>query len=144
MSGMVVSATTSSISVKREADVFLEKAEALVVAAEREWAEGNLNDALEFGYQAALRLAGSRVVAKKEGKKSRRCSGVTAWERFASVDALGADQAATFSGFSGVRSRVLNRIESEASEDTVRALLSAVRNFLDVVERERGWLSPAA
>lgn len=142
MAGNVVSATVRSMNRKDPSEVFMSKAHGLLLAAEQSLAAGQYADALEQGYQAALRIAGSRISSLSQRKRKR--AGVSVWEKLAIVDEAGEEQARIFEPYSASRSRVLNGIDKGVSAEYVRVLLGHVAEFIDYVERERGWLSPAA
>lgn len=142
MAGNVVSATVGAIKRQDPSAVFMAKAHGLLLAAEKAYQDGRYSDALEQGYQAALRIAGSRISPLSQRKRKR--AGVSVWEKLASVDEAGEAQAQIFEPYSAVRSRVLNGLDKDISPICVRRLLAHVSEFIDFAERERGWLSPAA
>ena len=140
MNNPVKSSSVPSRSFQTASDVFLEKARSLYLASLRHWDRGEYAEALEAAYQAALRLAGARVESAR--KKKARPTG--AWERLKLLDEDGKARAVEFSQYSRIRARVLNGIEENVSAHVVRNLIDSVASFLDEVEGERGWLTPAA
>lgn len=142
MAGHVVSSTVGARAQKGEQDVFLDKAYGLLSAATEAFHSGGTAEALEYGYQAALRIAGARITSL--GVRKRKRTGVSVWQKLAEVDDAGVRQAKTFSAYSAKRSRVLPGVDSDVSAHCVQKLLSDVKEFIDFAEQERGWLSVAA
>lgn len=142
--GQIISATTRFDSqAARRRDDFIAKARVLLSQAEVYRAKGQLIEALDVAYQAALRLAGARIA---DSAVARRRRGVPsgAWEQLKLVDDAGVAQAEEFAVYSRLRSRLLSGAQWEVSEVVVDELIGKVSEFLGAVEGSLGWSMDAA
>lgn len=142
--GQIISATTRFDSqTAHRRDAFLAKARVLLSQAEVYRTKGQLIEALDAAYQAALRLAGARIA---DSPLARRRRGLPsgAWEQLKLVDDAGEAQAAEFAAYSRLRSRLLSGAQREVSERVVDELIAKVADFLVAVEGSLGWNLDAA
>ncbi|QGU01709.1 hypothetical protein CKALI_04150 [Corynebacterium kalinowskii] len=129
----VVSATTRSISGgqgKRAS--FISRASILLRDAVLSYSQGELADALEFAYQAALRTAGAYVAGTPVAKRRRKPTG--AWGQLALAGPEGKAWSASFAPYSTIRSRLITGLDSAVDSETVTELIELVEHFLDEVE----------
>ena len=138
----VISATAKFRRSSFKREEFLGKARYLLADAKRSLAAGDKESALEFAYQAALRTAGARVADSKVATRARKPQ--SAWEQLRLVDEEGAAQAAQFSAYSRLRSRVASGLEFNVEEGVVRRLVEQVEGFIFDVESVDGQLPAAA
>ncbi|MBV7281664.1 SAV_6107 family HEPN domain-containing protein [Corynebacterium sp. TAE3-ERU30] len=111
-------------------------------AAQQALLDDKLLDALEYGYRAALRLAGARVADSPVAKRRRLPR--SAWDQLRLVDQRGADYADLFEAFSRVRQRALNGLDRHISPARVGTLMRLVESFLDDVDEQLHPTSTAA
>lgn len=130
----IISATTkfqsAGNSAKRQR--FLLQAHDLLFRARQEAAGGNMEDALELAYQAALRTAGAWVAGSAVANRKRLPS--SAWDR---LDLVGAEARAwskSLRAYSRTRSRVISGLDDTVAEGTVLELIAAVGEFLNAAE----------
>lgn len=140
--GEVISATTRFMRVSGKSSEFLSKANVLLGQAKQHRREGDLALALELSYQSALRAAGAVVAGSPVAAKKRKPSG--AWDRLRMVDADAAVWADEISGFSTLRSRVANGLDTDLDEALLDHFMARVEKFLDEAERGAGWLPAVA
>ncbi|KQB86768.1 SAV_6107 family HEPN domain-containing protein [Corynebacterium lowii] len=113
-------------------EAFLVKAGALLDRARAERQRGQGDEAFEFAYRCALRVAGAVIASSPVGKRRRLPTG--AWARLRLVDVRGGDWADEFEAFSRLRSRLNSGLESGVEERVVDSLLALASEFLDEVE----------
>lgn len=128
----VISATTSKAygaAVKpSRRDAFLAAAEELLDAADREMNGGAVDLAMEYGYRAALRIAGA-VNAESDVLRKRKRLPTSAWDKLALTGAQGERWAARFQTFSRQRGRVASGLDQRPDPVIVRRLLDATKAF---------------
>lgn len=129
----VMSATTRSMAGRpSKRSAFVSRASILLRDAVRSYGQGELADALELAYQAALRTAGAYVAGSPIAKRRRLPSSV--WEQLVLIGPEGGDWAGAFKDYSVRRSRLINGLDSDVSQDVVADLIELVEAFLDFVE----------
>ena len=122
---------------------YLDKASALLKEGYRCLAGGDLEGALEAGYQAVLRTAGARVAATSTDRKRRPIAG-SVWDKLRKIDAAGIAQAEQFERFARTRSRLVMGVPVLISGGLVKELLIAAEGFIQWVNEETGLLPVAA
>lgn len=128
----IVSATTSTIkTTSNKRAIMVGRAIHLQNSAVIALQNGQLADALEFAYQAALRTAGAYFA---EPQKVRRKKSGSVWDRIAKMDDRGAFWAAKFKPYSRTRARALSGLPVDFVTTDVQELLSLVDEFLAEVE----------
>lgn len=138
----VVSATTRKTGGVSKFDDFLRKADALLQEAGEYRALGHVDLALEYGYRAALRIAGAWVADSKVARRVRKPS--DAWGQLALVGGDAAEWAVTFQGYSQLRSHVVSGVTHGVDSDVVDSFLALVVRFRDVVMGEGMGVAIAA
>lgn len=131
----VVSATTRSLTGGQgKRATFISRASVLLRDAIACYGKGELLDALELAYQAALRTAGAYIAGTAVAKRRRKPTG--AWKQLALASADGKLWAESFAPYSTMRSRLINGLDREIEAKTVAALIGLVERFLDEVEND--------
>lgn len=129
----VVSATTRALGgAGSKQAAFIRRASILLRDAVREYGQGNYVDAMELGYQAALRTAGAYIAGTSVAKRRRLPAG--AWSRVALAGGDGAAWASSFAPFSKNRSRLISGLDNEVDPALVADLIELTQHFLDEVE----------
>lgn len=123
-------------------DRFVEQALDLLSAARASAARGQMEDALEMAYRAALRAAGARVAGSTVGRRKRLPS--SAWEQVALIGPADAQWAAGFGEYSRVRSRVASGMDPVPADEVVLGYLALAARYVDVTESELGFGGLAA
>ena len=128
----VISATTSSTygaaARPSRRDTFLASAESLLGAARAELASSRPDLAMEYAYQAALRVAGA-VNAQSPVLRTRKRLPTSAWDKLALTGEGGKAWADRFRAYSRQRGRVASGIERNLDTDLVRRLLKDAESF---------------
>lgn len=138
----VISATTRfSRRGGRQAE-FLAKAKVLLAQSQDHFGAGDIDLALEYAYQAALRVAGARVAESPVAHRKRKPT--NAWEQLRLVDDDGVRQAGSFERYSRFRSRVSSGIELDPDPATVACVMELAAAFLAEVELGEGTVFAAA
>lgn len=128
----VISATTGSVSgapvrVGKSA-TFLATAESLLEESRAYLAAGDYSLALEYGYRAALRVAGA-VNADSPVIRKRKRLPTSAWEKLALTGAEGKEWAEKLEKFSTLRSRVSTGIVTSPDSVVVRHVVALAEEF---------------
>lgn len=139
----IISATTRGAGGQAKRDRFLVNARVLLDQSREHLSAGDTGLALESAYQAALRTAGARISGSAKIAKRKRLP-ASAWEKLAIVDDDGAVQAAQFSNYSSVRSRISSGIDPDPDAEFVTEFLRLAGDFLLAAEVEAGWHQSAA
>lgn len=138
----VISATTRFFRRGGRQAEFLAKARILLSQSRDHFGAGEVDLALEYSYQAALRVAGARVVDSPVAHRKRKPT--NAWEQLRLVDDAGVRQAASFERFSRFRSRVSSGIELHPDPAAVAEVMELAAAFLAEVELGEGTTYAAA
>ncbi|MDY5786098.1 MULTISPECIES: SAV_6107 family HEPN domain-containing protein [unclassified Corynebacterium] len=107
---------------------FFRAADDLFAHALTAYERGAYDVALEYGYRAALRLAGA-VNADSAAIKKRKRLPSSAWDRLQLTGARGQFWARELSAYSALRGRVASGIEVAPDPTVVRGLLTRVERF---------------
>lgn len=137
----VISATTRFIRQGGRRSDFLARAQVLLEQSRRHWGAGEVDLALEYSYQAALRVAGARIADSPVARRKRKPT--DAWGQLRLVDEAGVQWAGIFEGYSRFRSRVASGIELDPDTAVVVEIMARATAFLAEVELDFGG-SPAA
>ncbi|QGU07817.1 hypothetical protein COCCU_09465 [Corynebacterium occultum] len=137
----VISATTRFIRQGGRRSDFLARARALLEQSRQHWEAGEIDLALEYAYQAALRVAGARIADSPVAQRKRRPT--DAWGQLRLVDEVGVHWAGIFEGYSRFRSRVASGIELAPDSGAIAEVMAHATAFLAEVELDFGG-SPAA
>lgn len=111
---------------------FLGKAVELLAQARKSAAEGRMEEALEYAYQAGLRTAGARVAVSTVAQRRRKPS--SAWEQLMLVSDGDAQWAKDFGRYSRLRARVASGLEDEVSDAVVYEVMDLAARFVDDTE----------
>ncbi|WJY68410.1 SAV_6107 family HEPN domain-containing protein [Corynebacterium auris] len=122
----IISATTRSGVAK--SGRFFAAADELLVRARAEASRGADDLALEYGYRAALRVAGA-VCADSPALRKRKRLPSSAWEKLALTGEFGQAWARRLSAYSALRARVASGIADAPAPSLVRQFLEAVEDF---------------
>lgn len=132
----VISATTRFIREGGRRSDFLSRARVLLDQAREYQAAGKIDLALEYSYQAALRVAGARVADSPVAQRKRKPTG--AWGRLRLVDESGVRWAGIFEGYSRFRSQVSSGIVRDPDPLIVAEVMAHSAAFLAEVELDFG------
>lgn len=138
----VISATTRFFRRGGRQAEFLAKARVLLSQSRDHFGAGEIDLALEYAYQAALRVAGARVVDSPVAHRKRKPT--NAWAQLRMVDGVGVEQADSFERYSRFRSRVSSGIELHPDPVAVAEVMELAAAFLAEVELGEGTASAAA
>lgn len=138
----VISATTRFALGGGKRAEFLAKARTLLSQSEQHFRAGEIDLALEYAYQAALRVAGARIADSPVAQRRRKPSG--AWAQLRLVDVEGQRQAAVFERYSRFRSQVSSGIERDPDPARVAEVTAEAKAFLAEVELGTGEVFSAA
>lgn len=132
----IVSATVAPRTVKlgnrpSASEQMLGRAGGLLEQARTEAERGNLEDALEHAYQAALRAAGAWV---DSAKLRKRRGPANAWDQLERAGAAGRMWAVKFRAFSKLRGRVASGLPVDLSAANVAELVALAGEFLTAVD----------
>ncbi|MGP6172795.1 SAV_6107 family HEPN domain-containing protein [Corynebacterium sp. A21] len=132
----VISATTRFIREGGRRSDFLSRARILLDQSRAYRTAGKVDLALEYSYQAALRVAGARIADSPVARRKRKPT--DAWGQLRLVDESGIRWAGIFEGYSRFRSRVSSGIERDPDPRIVAELMSHSEAFLAEVELDFG------
>ncbi|MGD7003217.1 SAV_6107 family HEPN domain-containing protein [Corynebacterium halotolerans] len=132
----VISATTRFARGGGKRAEFLAKARFLLDQSREHYRAGEVDLALEYAYQSALRTAGARIAGSPVAQRKRRPT--NAWDQLKLVDETGVAQAQVFEHYSRFRSRVSSGIERDPDRAAVAALMEKAAAFLAEVELDIG------
>ncbi|WP_342320052.1 SAV_6107 family HEPN domain-containing protein [Corynebacterium mayonis] len=109
---------------------FFQAADDLLRGAHKQLQNGDLELALEYGYRAALRIAGA-ICADSPTVMRRKRLPTSAWDKLALSGEREATWAKEFSAYSALRSRVASGVAAAPSEAAVRRFVARVETFRD-------------
>lgn len=138
----VISATTRFTHQGGKRAEFLAKAQLLLEQSREHFSAGEVDLALEYAYQAALRVAGARIAESPVARRKRKPT--DAWGQLRLVDADGVRQAETFERYSRFRSRVSSGIERDPAPESVTEVMEKAAAFHAEVELGFGHAPAAA
>ncbi|WP_115686173.1 SAV_6107 family HEPN domain-containing protein [Corynebacterium senegalense] len=128
----IISATTGAaygaVAGASKSSKFFAAADGLLGRASALAASGDYALALEYGYRAALRIAGA-VCADSPVIRRRKRLPSSAWDKLALTGESGAAWAGELSRYSALRGRVASGIETAPDPETVRSFLRRVEEF---------------
>ncbi|QNQ90569.1 hypothetical protein GP475_07890 [Corynebacterium poyangense] len=128
----VISATTRFSQPWQGRSSFLSRAHFLLAQAIEQRAGGHYAQAFESAYQAALRVAGSRI--SQSAPKKRRAGTQDAWHKLALIDSQGEYWAQVFRSYRSQRQRLLAGAPDLRDSKVVDRLIEQVEQFLEEVE----------